>query len=114
MTPKEVLTLIREKEVKAIDLRFCDFPGTWQHFSIPPHHLEESTFQDGLGFDGSSIRGWQAINESDMLVIPVPETAFNHPPAPERGLAASLPEARNEARRSAARRLPQLLEGGLQ
>jgi glutamine synthetase len=79
MTPKEVLTLIREKEVKAIDLRFVDFPGTWQHFTIPPHHLEESTFQDGLGFDGSSIRGWQAINESDMLVIPQPETAFIDP-----------------------------------
>ena len=79
MTPKEVLTLIREKEVKAIDLRFVDFPGTWQHFTIPPNHLEETTFQDGLGFDGSSIRGWQAINESDMLVIPQPETAFIDP-----------------------------------
>src|SRR6202162_4046013 len=79
MTPKEVLTLMREKEVKAIDLRFADFPGTWQHFTIPPHHLEESTFQDGLGFDGSSIRGWQAINESDMLVIPQAETAFIDP-----------------------------------
>jgi glutamine synthetase len=79
MTPKEVLTLIREKEVKAIDLRFVDLPGTWQHFTIPPHHLEESTFQDGLGFDGSSIRGWQTINESDMLVIPQPETAFIDP-----------------------------------
>lgn len=79
MTPKEVLTLIREKEVKAIDLRFVDFPGTWQHFTIPPKHLEESTFSDGLGFDGSSIRGWQAINESDMLVIPQAETAFIDP-----------------------------------
>ena len=79
MTPKEVLTLIREKEVKAIDLRFIDLPGTWQHFTIPPHHLEESTFQDGLGFDGSSIRGWQAINESDMLVIPQADTAFIDP-----------------------------------
>src|SRR5438874_1217508 len=48
MTPKEVLTLIREKEVKAVDLRFVDFPGTWQHFTIPPHHLEESTFSDGV------------------------------------------------------------------
>jgi glutamine synthetase len=79
MTPKEVLTLIREKEVKAIDLRFVDLPGTWQHFTIPPHHLEETTFQEGLGFDGSSIRGWQAINESDMLVIPQAETAFIDP-----------------------------------
>src|SRR5947209_6483147 len=86
MTPKEVLTLIREKEVKAIDLRFVDFPGTWQHFTIPPHHLEESTFSDGLGFDGSSIRGWQAINESDMLVIPQAETAFIDPFFKERTL----------------------------
>ena len=76
MTPKEVLTLIRQKEVKAVDLRFVDFPGTWQHFTIPIEQLEESTFEDGLGFDGSSIRGWQAINESDMLVIPQADTAF--------------------------------------
>jgi glutamine synthetase len=76
MTPKEVLTLIRQKEVRAIDLRFVDFPGTWQHFTIPVDQLEESTFEDGLGFDGSSIRGWQAINESDMLVIPQADTAF--------------------------------------
>jgi glutamine synthetase len=79
MTPKEVLTLIRERDVKAIDLRFVDFPGTWQHFTIPPHHLEESTFHDGVGFDGSSIRGWQAINESDMLVLPQADTAFIDP-----------------------------------
>lgn len=79
MTPKEVLTLVREKEVKAIDLRFVDFPGTWQHFTIPANQLEESTFEDGLGFDGSSIRGWQAINESDMLVIPQADTAFIDP-----------------------------------
>jgi len=79
MTPKEVLTLVREKEIKAIDLRFVDFPGTWQHFTIPANQLEESTFEDGVGFDGSSIRGWQAINESDMLVIPQPETAFIDP-----------------------------------
>ncbi len=79
MTPKEVLTLVREKEVKAIDLRFVDFPGTWQHFTIPANQLEESVFEDGLGFDGSSIRGWQAINESDMLVIPQADTAFIDP-----------------------------------
>src|SRR6516162_8807184 len=79
MTPKEVLTLVREKEIKAIDLRFVDFPGTWQHFTIPANQLEESTFEDGLGFDGSSIRGWQAINESDMLVIPQADTAFVDP-----------------------------------
>src|SRR5207237_3456630 len=79
MTPKEVLTLVREKEIKAIDLRFVDFPGTWQHFTIPANQLEESTFEDGLGFDGSSIRGFQAINESDMLLIPDPDSATLDP-----------------------------------
>jgi glutamine synthetase len=79
VTPKEVLALIREKEVKAVDLRFMDFPGLWQHFSIPSEALDENTFEEGLGFDGSSIRGWQAINESDMLVLPQPETAFLDP-----------------------------------
>src|SRR6266849_594613 len=79
VTPKEVLALIREKEVKAVDLRFMDFPGLWQHFTIPADALEESVFEEGLGFDGSSIRGWQAINESDMLVMPVAETAFIDP-----------------------------------
>ena len=79
MTPKEVLALCREKDVKAVDLRFMDFPGLWQHFTIPVNKLEEDVFEDGLGFDGSSIRGWQAINESDMLVVPQPETAFLDP-----------------------------------
>ena len=79
MTPKDVLTLIREKQVKAVDLRFVDFPGTWQHFTVPAETFEESVFTEGLGFDGSSIRGWQAINESDMLVIPQADTAFLDP-----------------------------------
>jgi len=79
MTPKEVLALIREKEVRCVDLRFMDFPGLWQHFTIPASALEESTFEEGLGFDGSSIRGWKAINESDMLVMPQADTAFIDP-----------------------------------
>jgi glutamine synthetase len=79
VTPKEVLALIREKDVKAVDLRFMDFPGLWQHFSIPAGALTEATFEEGLGFDGSSIRGWMAINESDMLVLPQPDTAFLDP-----------------------------------
>ena len=79
MTPKEVLALCREKDVKAVDLRFMDFPGLWQHFTIPVGHLDEDVFEDGVGFDGSSIRGWQAINESDMLVVPQPETASLDP-----------------------------------
>ena len=79
MTPKEVLALCREKDVKAVDLRFMDFPGLWQHFTIPANALDEDVFENGLGFDGSSIRGWKAINESDMLVVPQPETASLDP-----------------------------------
>ena len=79
MTPQEVLALCRENDVKAVDLRFVDFPGTWQHFTVPINCLKEDTFEDGLGFDGSSIRGWQAINESDMLIVPQAETAFLDP-----------------------------------
>lgn len=79
MTPKEVLALCREKDVKSVDLRFMDFPGLWQHFTIPVNKLDEDVFEDGLGFDGSSIRGWQRINESDMLILPQPETATIDP-----------------------------------
>ena len=79
MTPREVLALCREKEVKAVDLRFCDLLGTWQHFTIPVGRLDEGVFEDGLGFDGSSIRGWQGIHESDMLVLPQAETALVDP-----------------------------------
>ena len=79
LTPKEVLALCREKNVKSVDMRFMDFPGLWQHFTIPVDKLDEDVFEDGLGFDGSSIRGWQAINESDMLIVPQPETATLDP-----------------------------------
>jgi glutamine synthetase len=79
VTPRELLALIREKEVRAVDLRFMDFPGLWQHFTIPQETLTETAFEEGYGIDGSSIRGWQKINESDMLVIPVADTAFLDP-----------------------------------
>src|SRR5688500_16097808 len=79
MTPREVLALCREKDVRAVDLRFCDLLGTWQHFTIPVGKLDEGVFQDGLGFDGSSIRGWQSIHESDMLVVPEADTAHLDP-----------------------------------
>ncbi len=75
MTPKEVLEMAKEKEAKVVDLRFMDFPGVWQHFTVPLSELDESSFEDGYGFDGSSIRGWQPIDASDMLVIPDPVTA---------------------------------------
>lgn len=78
-TPAEVMKLIRDNKIEVVDLRFMDFPGLWQHFSIPARLVNEDIFEKGLGFDGSSMRGWQAINESDMLVKPVPETAFIDP-----------------------------------
>jgi glutamine synthetase len=79
MTPKEVLDLAKKNKVKIVDIKFMDLLGTWQHFSVPTSELEESLFEDGLGFDGSSIRGWQAINNSDMLVMPDPTTAMMDP-----------------------------------
>ena len=79
MTPQEVLSMIKENGAKMVDLRFMDFPGLWQHFSVPVSEVDESVFEDGFGFDGSSIRGWQPINASDMLVIPDPTTAKMDP-----------------------------------
>ena len=78
-SPKDVLALIKEKGIQIVDLRFTDMPGTWQHFSLPAAKLTEDDFEEGLGFDGSSIRGFQVINESDMLVFPDPTTAFVDP-----------------------------------
>jgi glutamine synthetase len=74
-----VLALCREREIRAVDLRFMDFPGTQKHFTIPVTALNERSFEEGFSFDGSSIRGWQAINESDMLVVPEAATAFVDP-----------------------------------
>lgn len=75
MTPKQVLQLIKQKNIEFVDCRFMDFPGQWQHTTYPVSEISESSFTDGFGFDGSSIRGWQAINESDMILTPVAETA---------------------------------------
>jgi glutamine synthetase len=75
MTPEKVLAMAKENSVKVVDLRFMDFPGMWQHFTVPISELTEESFEDGFGFDGSSIRGWQPINASDMLVIPDAATA---------------------------------------
>jgi glutamine synthetase len=79
MTPKEVLDMAKENGAQVVDLRFMDFPGLWQHFSVPIRELEESSFEDGFGFDGSSIRGWQPIHASDMLVVPDATTAKMDP-----------------------------------
>ena len=78
-TPAEVVRMARDAGVQIVDVRFTDLPGQWQHFSIPVRELTEDLFADGIGFDGSSIRGFQAINESDMLLFPDPKTAFVDP-----------------------------------
>jgi glutamine synthetase len=75
----DAIKYAKDNDAKMVDLKFLDFPGTWQHLSIPAHRLDESLFEDGLGFDGSSIRGWQEINESDMSVVPDPATARMDP-----------------------------------
>jgi glutamine synthetase len=79
MTPKDVIKLAQEKGAKIVDLRFIDVPGLWQHFSIPVAELGEELFEEGIGFDGSSIRGFQTIDESDMLLFPDPATAVMDP-----------------------------------
>jgi glutamine synthetase len=79
MTPQDAIALAQEKKAEIVDLKFMDFIGTWQHFSIPLSEYEEEIFEDGLGFDGSSIRGWQSIDSSDMLVIPDADTAVIDP-----------------------------------
>ena len=78
-TPSDVLGLVRDQGIEVIDFRFCDLPGLMQHFSVPSHELSEEAFEDGYGFDGSSIRGFQEIQESDMLLIPDPNTAVIDP-----------------------------------
>jgi len=89
MTAKEVISLAKAKDVKIVDLKLCDILGTWQHFAIPLAELKEDVFTEGLGFDGSSIRGWKAINSSDMLVFPDPDTAFIDPFAAHATLSLS-------------------------
>jgi glutamine synthetase len=75
----KVLNFIKTKKIKFIDLKFMDFPGQWQHFTVPTTQFEADSFVNGYGFDGSSIRGWKAINESDMLIIPDANTLFYDP-----------------------------------
>jgi glutamine synthetase len=71
-TPKEILEFCKQHEVKIVDIRFTDLPGLWHHVSFPIGQLSEASFEDGFGMDGSSIRGWAAIHESDMLLTPDP------------------------------------------
>lgn len=78
-TPSEVIAMAKEMNVQVVDLRFTDLLGTWQHFSISLREFSEEIFESGIGFDGSSIRGFQEIHESDMVLIPDPQTAFIDP-----------------------------------
>jgi glutamine synthetase len=78
-SPEDLLKAIKDNKIDMIDLRFTDIPGLWQHFSVPPRALDENAIVEGVGFDGSSIRGFQEIQESDMLVVPDPTTAFLDP-----------------------------------
>ena len=78
-TPSEVLALAKDEGVEIVDIRFCDLPGLMQHFSVPVSQLTEDVFDEGLGFDGSSIRGFQEIQESDMILRPDPNTAYLDP-----------------------------------
>ncbi len=79
MTPKEFFEFARKHNAKMVDLKFCDMLGTWQHCSFPIETWDEGTFEEGVGFDGSSIRGWQGIHISDMLAVPDPATAVIDP-----------------------------------
>src|SRR5512136_2107662 len=75
MTPKQVVEFAKENGVLMVDYKFMDFVGTWQHVSVPITEFDEDTFEEGQGFDGSSIRGWQPIHASDMILLPDPTSA---------------------------------------
>ena len=79
MKAQDVMALIKSEDIQAVDIRFVDLPGLWQHFTLSTREFSEDAFEEGLGFDGSSIRGFQQIQESDMLLIPDPTTAFVDP-----------------------------------
>src|ERR671933_1844414 len=79
VTPKDVLALAQEHGVRMVDFKFTDLPGTWQHLGLSINSLDEESFTEGLGFDGSSIRGFQEIAESDMVLLPDATTALIDP-----------------------------------
>jgi glutamine synthetase len=79
MTPKQVVECAKENGALMVDYKFMDFVGTWQHVSVPMTEFGEDTFEEGQGFDGSSIRGWQPIHASDMILLPDPTTAKMDP-----------------------------------
>src|ERR1043166_188771 len=107
-TPKSVLELARKAGAKMVDIKFVDTFGTWQHFTCPIRELTEEVFEEGYGFDGSSIRGWKSIEASDMLAMPDPATAFIDPfcEIPTLSLTCTIAETgTKEAYRSEERRV---------
>ncbi|MGF1495830.1 MAG: type I glutamate--ammonia ligase [Elainellaceae cyanobacterium] len=78
-TPAEILKKVQDEGIQMIDLKFIDMPGTWQHLTVYHDQIDEDSFTDGVPFDGSSIRGWKAINESDMAMVPDPDSAWIDP-----------------------------------
>ncbi|HHP7243913.1 MAG TPA: glutamine synthetase beta-grasp domain-containing protein, partial [Elainellaceae cyanobacterium] len=78
-TPEDVLKKIQDEGIQMIDLKFIDMPGTWQHLTVYQDQIDADSFTDGVPFDGSSIRGWKAINESDMAMVPDPTSAWIDP-----------------------------------
>ena len=75
----DTLAYVKDNDIESIDIRFCDLPGVMQHFTIPATALTQAVFEDGLAFDGSSIRGFQKIHESDMALMPDPTSAYVDP-----------------------------------
>ncbi len=109
MTPEGALRLAREHGARMVDLKFTDLPGTWQHFSVPLRAINEETFSEGIGFDGSSIRGFQAINESDMLLMPDATTAIMDPFTAEPTLSLVCDVAQPGSARAPYSRDPRLV-----
>ncbi len=95
-TPQEILEWIKRDNIQMIDLKFIDMPGTWQHLTLYHNMIDEDSFTDGVAFDGSSIRGWKAINDSDMAMVPDPDTAWIDPfmEEPTLSLICSIQEPR--------------------
>ena len=75
-TSAEILSMLKDQEVKFVDLRFADTKGKEQHVTVPASEIDEGFFEDGKMFDGSSVAGWKGINESDMILMPDSETAL--------------------------------------
>src|SRR5918999_584794 len=86
-SPAQVLHMAREHGVRMVDFKFTDLPGMWQHITLSINALDEAAFEEGLGFDGSSIRGFQEISESDMIMVPDPATAAIDPFHEQRALS---------------------------